>query len=86
MVNNQPINHMTPAPAPPPCIIRLSMFRWNEITVGHSEIRNFIGALDFKHAERGIFITTSTFTKDIIEKVDRSSERIILIDGNELAR
>jgi restriction system protein len=60
--------------------------RWNETTVGHSEIRNFIGALDFKHAERGIFITTSTFTKDIIEKVDRSSKRIILIDGNELAK
>jgi len=60
--------------------------RWNETTVGHSEIRNFIGALDFKHAERGIFITTSNFTKDIIEKVDRSSKRIILIDGNELAK
>ena len=60
--------------------------RWNETTIGHSEIRNFIGALDFKHAERGIFITTSTFTKDIIEKVDRSSKRIILIDGNELAK
>jgi restriction system protein len=60
--------------------------RWNEIPVNHSEIRNFIGALDFKHAERGIFITTSTFTKDIVEKVDRSSKRIILIDGNELAR
>jgi len=60
--------------------------RWNETTIGHSDIRNFIGALDFKHAERGIFITTSTFTKDIIEKVDRSSKRIILIDGNELSK
>jgi restriction system protein len=60
--------------------------RWNGGAVGHSEIRNFIGALDFKHAERGIFMTTSTFTKDIIEKVDRSSKRIILIDGDELAR
>jgi restriction system protein len=60
--------------------------RWNDTPIGHSDIRNFIGALDFKHAERGIFITTSTFTKDIVEKVDRSSKRIILIDGNELAR
>jgi restriction system protein len=41
--------------------------RWDDKLVGHSDIRNFIGALDFKHAERGIFITTSTFTKDIIE-------------------
>jgi restriction system protein len=60
--------------------------RWKGSTVGHSEIRNFIGALDFKHAERGIFITTSTFTKDIIEKVNNSSKRIILIDGNDLAK
>jgi restriction system protein len=60
--------------------------RWDDKPVGHSDIRNFIGALDFQHADRGIFITTSTFTKDIIEKVDRSSKRIILIDGNELAR
>jgi restriction system protein len=60
--------------------------RWNDTPVNHSEIRNFIGALDFKHAERGIFITTSTFTNDVIEKIDRSSKRIILIDGSELAR
>jgi restriction system protein len=60
--------------------------RWNETPVRHSDIRNFIGALDLKHAERGIFITTSTFSKDIIEKVNSSSKRIILIDGNELAR
>ena len=60
--------------------------RWRDKSVGHSDIRNFIGALDFKHAERGIFITTSTFTKDVKENVDRSSKRIILIDGNELAK
>jgi restriction system protein len=60
--------------------------RWNDTLVNHSEIRNFIGALDFKHAERGIFITTSAFTKAVRESVALSSKRIILIDGNELAR
>lgn len=60
--------------------------RWNETQVNHSEIRNFIGALDFKHADRGIFITTSTFTKAVRENVALSSKRIILIDGNELAK
>ncbi|MFH1328449.1 MAG: restriction endonuclease [Candidatus Bathyarchaeota archaeon] len=59
---------------------------WNDKSVGHPDIRDFIGALDFKHAERGIFITTSTFTKEVKENVDRSSKRIILIDGNELAK
>ncbi len=60
--------------------------RWNDTPVNHSEIRNFIGALDFKHAERGIFITTSTFTKTVKDNVALSSKRIILIDGDDLAR
>jgi restriction system protein len=60
--------------------------RWNDKSVGHPEIRDFIGALDFKHCDRGIFITTSTFTKSVQENLDRSSKRIILIDGDELAR
>lgn len=60
--------------------------RWQNKYVGHSEIRNFSGALDFKHAERGVFITTSGFTRDAQEGVERSSKRIILIDGNQLAK
>ena len=60
--------------------------RWQNKYVGHSEIRNFSGALDFKHAERGVFITTSGFTRDAYEGVERSSKRIILIDGNQLAK
>ncbi|MDD5289379.1 MAG: restriction endonuclease [Dehalococcoidales bacterium] len=65
--------------------VYLQAKRYTDKAVGHPEIRDFIGALDFKHAERGIFITTSTFTKEVKENVDRSSKRIILIDGNELA-
>lgn len=60
--------------------------RWQNKYVGHPEIRNFVGALDFKHAERGVFITTSSFTKEAQESIDRSSKRIILIDGNKLAK
>lgn len=60
--------------------------RWQNKYVGHSEIRNFSGALDIKHAERGVFITTSGFTRDAQEGVERSSKRIILIDGNQLAK
>jgi restriction system protein len=66
--------------------VYLQAKRYTDKSVGHSEIRNFIGALDFKHADRGIFITTSTFTKEIKESVDRSSKRIILIDGDRLAK
>jgi len=66
--------------------VYLQAKRYTDKPVGHPEIRDFIGALDFKHAERGIFITTSTFTKEVKENVDRSSKKIILIDGNDLAK
>ena len=60
--------------------------RWGNKNVGHAEIRNFSGALDFKHAEKGVFITTSGFTRDAHQVVERSSKRIILIDANQLAK
>jgi restriction system protein len=60
--------------------------RWDSKSVGHGEIRDFSGALDLKHAEKGVFLTTSGFTKDAVEGAERSSKRIILIDGNELAK
>lgn len=60
--------------------------RWQNKFVGHPEIRGFSGALDLKHAEKGVFITTSGFNKDAYEGVDRSSKRIVLIDGNQLAK
>jgi restriction system protein len=66
--------------------VYLQAKRYKDKSVGHPEIRDFIGALDLKHAERGIFITTSTFTKEVEDIKDRGSKRIILIDGNELAR
>ena len=59
---------------------------WQNKYVGHPEIRDFSGALDLKHAEKGVFITTSGFTKDAYQGVERSSKRIILIDGNQLAK
>lgn len=65
--------------------VYLQAKRYTDKPVGHPEIRDFIGALDFKHADCGIFITTSTFTKDVKDSVSLSTKRIILIDGNQLA-
>jgi restriction system protein len=65
--------------------VYLQAKRYTDKPVGHPEIRDFIGALDFKHADCGIFITTSTFTKDVKDSVKLSSKRIILIDGIQLA-
>jgi restriction system protein len=45
----------------------------------------FSGSLTKKHANRGVFITTSVFTKDVLEYVEDMPQRIILIDGRRLA-
>lgn len=59
--------------------------RWNDKPVGSPEIDQFAGALSKKKATKGIFITTSTFTKDALASVREYASRIILIDGITLA-
>lgn len=58
--------------------------RW-EGTVGRPEIQKFAGALQGQRASKGVFITTSTYTRDAIEYVDVINSKIILIDGERLA-
>ena len=52
-------------------------------TVGRKELQAFVGAME--NVQKGVFITTSTFTKEAIEFVKRQSKHIKLIDGNLLA-
>ncbi|MEL6273021.1 MAG: restriction endonuclease, partial [Chloroflexota bacterium] len=58
--------------------------RW-ENTVGRPEVQAFSGALDMHRANRGVFITTSQFSREAIEFVGRIGKKIILIDGSYLA-
>jgi restriction system protein len=57
--------------------------RW-ESTVPVREIRDFAGALKDKKSRKGVFITTSNFSKEAIEYVYRTGD-IILINGERLA-
>ncbi|ABQ27755.1 restriction endonuclease [Geotalea uraniireducens] len=59
--------------------------RWTDKPVGSPDIDQFAGALSKKKASKGIFITTSNFTKDALASVKEYSSRIILIDGSQLA-
>jgi len=55
-------------------------------TVGRPEIQRFVGALVGQGASKGLFITTCSFTKEAIEFVEKTiSQRIVLIDGKQLA-
>ncbi len=59
--------------------------RWTDKPVGSPDIDQFAGALSKRKATKGIFITTSTFTKDALASVREYSSRIVLIDGIQLA-
>lgn len=53
--------------------------------MGRPEIQKFAGALMGKSAKKGIFITTSSFTKEAVEFALKIDTRIILIDGEKMA-
>ena len=55
-------------------------------TVGEGDLRNFAGAIDAAGTVKGVFVTTATFTTAAFDCVRRSPKRIVLIDGDELAR
>ena len=64
--------------------IYLQAKRYDSRPVGVGEIRDFVGALAAKRAQKGIFITTSRYTKSAREYVPMVRYTIVLIDGNEL--
>ena len=57
--------------------------RWQG-SVGRPDVQGFYGALAGQRANKGVFITTSTFSPQALEFA-RSVERIVLIDGAKLA-
>ncbi len=66
-------------------VIYLQAKRW-EGTVGRPEIQKFAGALQGNRARKGVFLTTSSFTREAHEYVTRIDSKIVLIDGEALAR
>ncbi|WP_126147865.1 restriction endonuclease [Synechococcus elongatus] len=65
-------------------IIYIQAKRW-ELVVGRPEVQKFAGALQGQQARKGIFITTSTFSKEAADYVRKIESKIILIDGQTLA-
>ena len=57
--------------------------RWDSV-VGRPEIQKFAGALQGQRARKGIFMTTSGFSKEAIEYVSLIENKIVLIDGKAL--
>jgi len=66
-------------------IIYVQAKRWQS-TVGRPEIQKFAGALQGKRAKKGVFLTTSDFSKEAKEYAGNIENKIVLIDGQSLAK
>lgn len=54
--------------------------------VGPAAIREFSGSLELHKASKGIFVTTSSFSKSASETAERLGKRIVLIDSKMLTQ
>ena len=57
-----------------------------ENKVGRPALNAFVGSLTGEGATKGVFVTTSSFSRGAEEYVERVQQRIVLINGNQLAR
>lgn len=57
-----------------------------DTTVGAGDIRDFFGSLDMHKATKGLFVTTSSFTKAAMETAEKLGKRIVLVDGRDLTK
>jgi restriction system protein len=57
--------------------------RWQG-NVGRPEVQAFYGALAGRRARKGVFMTTSSFSRDAREFANQVAESIVLVDGARL--
>ena len=65
-------------------IVYLQAKRW-ENTVGSAAVRDFVGSLVGHSASKGVLLTTSRFSKDAEEYARRIPQKVVLINGEQLA-
>jgi restriction system protein len=63
--------------------VYLQAKRWKD-TVGRPEIQRFVGALHGQNARKGVFITTSSFTREASQYADALVDTVVLVDGETL--
>ncbi|SLN49694.1 Mrr restriction system protein [Aquimixticola soesokkakensis] len=57
-----------------------------ENKVSRPDIQKFVGSLTGESATKGVFVTTSDFSKEAAAYIDRVQQRIVLINGQRLAQ
>lgn len=66
-------------------VVYIQAKRW-EGSVGRPEIQKFAGALQGQRAKKGIFLTTSFFSKDAQDFANKIDSKIVLMDGESIAQ
>jgi restriction system protein len=66
-------------------VVCIQAKRW-EGPVGRPVVQGFVGSMDYIRARKGVIMTTSIFTKDAVDFVDRiEGKKVVLIGGAQLA-
>ncbi len=65
-------------------VVYVQAKRWTA-SVGRPVVQAFAGSLEGFRAKKGVMITTSSYTQDALEYVQKIEKRIVLIDGEQLA-
>jgi restriction system protein len=65
-------------------LIYLQAKRWTK-PVGRPDVQAFVGSLVGKNATKGVMLTTSRFTEEARQYVKHLPQKVVLIDGEELA-
>jgi restriction system protein len=59
--------------------------RWTSNHVGRPDVQSFAGSMEAYRANKGVFITTSVFSPQAKEYVQKIQRKIVLLDGPTLA-
>lgn len=60
--------------------------KWMDTVVGRPTVQAFAGSLERHRARKGVMITTSSFSNDAKNYVQKIEKKIVLIDGKRLAQ
>jgi restriction system protein len=65
-------------------VVYIQAKRWKD-TVQRPEIQKFVGALRGQNARKGVFITTSNYSKGARQFAEGLQDKVVLIDGEMLS-
>ncbi len=66
-------------------VVYIQAKKWADTVVGRPVVQAFAGSLEGHRARKGVMITTSTFSQDARDYVQRIEKKIVLVDGKQLA-